>query len=87
MDNLINPFASYGTIVYGNRFIGRTEALRQIESRMLHPDTPGNLAIVGLRRIGKSSLVWHKLISPRSEYIERKKLTYWIYMGDRKSVV
>ncbi len=81
MDNMINPFASFGNIVYGKRFIGRAEALRQIESRMLNPDTPGNLAIVGLRRVGKSSLVWHKIIWPRSEYIERKKLTYWIYMG------
>jgi hypothetical protein len=53
-----NPFADYGNIVRGERFIGRQESLRVVENRVIRPSDPGNLAIIGDHRIGKSSLVY-----------------------------
>lgn len=52
-----NPFADYGTTVTNGRFVGREEELRQIDSRLFGPDGYGSLALVGLPRIGKTSLV------------------------------
>ena len=57
----MNPFADYGRIIHGDRFIGRKTIVNNIENRIIHPDNPGNLAIVGMHRIGKSSLA-HKVI-------------------------
>ena len=56
-ESLNNPFSGYGGIVYGEKFIGRRDSLRQLEQRILG-ENYGNLAIVGLPRIGKSSLAW-----------------------------
>ena len=53
-----NPFADYGNIVRGKRFVGRSNDLRVVENRVIRPPEPGNLAIVGDYRIGKSSLIY-----------------------------
>ena len=52
-----NPFADYGTTVTGARFIGRERELRVISSRVFGAGGFGSIAVVGLPRIGKSSLV------------------------------
>lgn len=52
-----NPYADYGKIVRGERFIGRKNIINVIESRIVRPTNPANLAIIGVHRIGKSSLV------------------------------
>ena len=52
-----NPFADYGGIVRNERFIGRSDSLRIVENRVIRPKEPGNLAIIGDYRIGKSSLI------------------------------
>lgn len=66
-----NPFAGYGRIVRGDRFIGRKESLRVINSR-INPHNPANLAIIGQPRSGKSSLVYEALIERKDEFVERK---------------
>ena len=58
MSEIENPFADYGKIVHGERFIGRQQIIRAIESRIIKPNAPGNLAIIGVHRIGKSSLAY-----------------------------
>ena len=67
----MNPFADYGRIVHGDRFIGRKAIVNNIENRIIHPDNPGNLAIIGMHRIGKSSLV-HKTIIEQKDNLTRK---------------
>jgi len=76
-----NPFSDYGNIVYGERFIGRKEDLRVIENRVIRPAESGNLAIIGVPRIGKSSLVWKALIEPKEKLEEGGILPIWINMG------
>lgn len=60
-ESLNNPFADFGGIVYGDRFIGRHDAIEQISQRVLGK-TYGNLAIMGLPRVGKSSLAWQSIM-------------------------
>jgi hypothetical protein len=72
--DLVNPFAQFGNIIHGPDFIGRKEALEIIESRVVRPlGGGGSLAIVGIPRIGKSSLVYQGLIERKSE-LHLKKL-------------
>jgi hypothetical protein len=52
-----NPFADFGTTVTGDRFIGREAELRRVESRVFGTKGFGSIAVIGLPRIGKTSLV------------------------------
>lgn len=77
-----NPFADYGTIVHGERFIGRKDDLQVIESRVIRPREPGNLAIIGDSRIGKSSLVYRAVIDRRDELIAKRLMPIWISLSN-----
>lgn len=79
--NFDNPFVDYGNIVRGERFIGRRESLRIIENRVIRPREPGNLAIIGDYRIGKSSLVYKSIIERKDELITKKLLPIWINLA------
>lgn len=76
-----NPFADYGGIVRGERFIGRHESLKVVENRVIRPREPGNLAIIGDYRIGKSSLIYKAVMERKNELIAKKLLPIWINLG------
>jgi len=76
-----NPFAGYGPIVSGDRFIGRQKDFKVIDSRVLRPRDPGNLAIVGEPRIGKSSLVWKAVMDRREEWVKKRLLPIWLNLA------
>lgn len=76
-----NPFADYGTIVYGERFVGREASLRIVESRIIRPNEPGNLAIIGDYRIGKSSLIYKSVMERKKELLARKLIPIWINLA------
>lgn len=75
-----NPFADYGNIVEGNRFVGRNSEITAIHNRVLGSNY-GNLAIMGLPRIGKSSLAWNALLIKKGELSKRKILIERINVG------
>lgn len=75
-----NPFADYGNLVIGDRFIGREAEISQIKNRILGKSS-GNISVVGLPRIGKSSLVWNTLIADKEELFKQKKLVIEINIG------
>jgi hypothetical protein len=80
--NLDNPFANYGCIVNGDKFIGRREVLKDIENRIIRPSDAGNLAIIGLPRVGKSSLAYKALVERKKELFETKKLLIiWVSLA------
>ena len=74
----MNPFANYGRIVHGNRFIGRKTILNNIENRIIHPDNPGNLVIIGMHRIGKSSLAHKAIIEQKENLTKKGVLPIWM---------
>lgn len=76
-----NPFADYGGIVRGDRFIGRREELKVIENRVIRPAEPGNLAIIGDYRIGKSSLVYKAIMERKPELLTRRLIPIWINLA------
>ena len=76
--NFENPFSDYGKIVRGERFIGRRQIISVVESRIIQPINPGNLAIVGVHRIGKSSLAYKAIIEQKTKLIDKGILPIWI---------
>ena len=77
-----NPFADNGKIIYGEQFVGRQNILRTIQQIVIDSPRPGNLAIVGAPRIGKSSLAYHALIYPQQLLIEKRILSFRINLPD-----
>ncbi len=75
-----NPFADYGSTVTGNRFIGRKEEIQAVKNRIFD-ERYGNLAIMGLPRIGKSSLARHAIIQYQTEFPLEHILPVGINMG------
>jgi hypothetical protein len=76
-----NPFADYGNITRGERFIGRKESLEVIESRIVRPKEAGNLAVIGEPRIGKSSLVYKAVIDRKTDLIAGNFLPIWVNLA------
>ena len=74
----MNPFADYGRIIHGDRFIGRKIIVNNIENRIIHPNNPGNLAIIGMHRIGKSSLAHKAIIERKDNLTEKGILPIWM---------
>jgi hypothetical protein len=54
----VSPFSDRGRIEERSRFFGRKPALNAIFNKLASP-TPQNVALIGERRIGRSSLLWH----------------------------
>ena len=57
-----NPFASVGAMVEGDAFVGRESEIRTIKERLLGREF-GNVSIIGIPKIGKSSLMQRSLLT------------------------
>jgi hypothetical protein len=82
---LKNPFADYGGIVIDNRFVGRKKEIEAIQNRLLG-SSYGNLSVVGLPRVGKSSLVWNAIFLDKEKLIGKKIIPIWISFGEYDSI-
>lgn len=75
--SLENPFADYGSIITGHRFVGRIEAIKTIHNRILG-ESYGNIAIMGLPRIGKTCLAWNAMMPLKDELSQKKHFLSFI---------
>lgn len=75
-----NPFSDYGTVVKGVRFAGRRSHIQTIHNRVLGENF-GNLAIMGMPRIGKTSLAWNSLMPIKEELLQKRNLISFIYVA------
>lgn len=82
-ESLNNPFGDFGSIVYGQRFVGRKKALNIISQRVLG-ENYGNLAIMGLPRIGKSSLAWQGIMTRKDDLMKNKTIPIFFQSGSCK---
>ncbi|MBA1445845.1 MAG: AAA family ATPase [Chromatiales bacterium] len=78
----INPFADRGAIVCTpTLFVGRKKELSLIDRRVIQGRTHSNLAIIGERRIGASSLAYTAFFSDRQRLQQARIVTAWISTG------
>jgi hypothetical protein len=75
-----NSFARPGKIAIGNSFIGRQAEIKALQARALphDKDAAGNVAIVGLRSFGKTSLVYQAVMLQKQQLLARRFLPIWI---------
>ncbi len=68
---MTNPYMEAGREATGDRFIGRKALVRQVAESWQPPGRPSNLRIVGLHRIGKTSLIRRALdeYPPRGDIV------------------
>jgi len=76
-----NPFDGYGHIVRGSQFIGRRNSYQAITSRIVTSAEPGNLAIIGDHRIGKSSLAHVGIMERKDVLIAHNRVPVWINLA------
>jgi len=86
INDFLNPFADYGNIVYGNRFIGRKDDLKVVDNRIIRPKEAGNLAIIGEPRIGKSSLIYNAIMMHKNELVSQKYIPIWINLATYEKI-
>ncbi len=72
----MSRFANVGGVVDGDQFFGRGEELAVLANRLLCDGRPGNVAICGLPKSGKSSLLAQFLLANRAELAEIGRL--WV---------
>lgn len=76
-----NPFSDYGQLIKGRRFAGRKQEIQAIRNRVIG-ESFGNIAVMGMPRVGKSSLVWNALMSIRGEQIRKGNIISAVYIGE-----
>ena len=76
-----NPFSNYGSIVSGRDFVGRAYEIQAVNRRLVNPVDPGNLAIIGDPRVGKSSLAYQALKANEAAAMKAKKCVCWLDLG------
>ena len=82
-----NPYADFGGTVTGTRFVGRESELRAIASRIFGARGFGSIAVVGLPRIGKTSLVFEAIrLAEESSSVWRRTVVVRSNVGTATSV-
>lgn len=66
-----NIFAGYGKIITGDLYVHRYSLENELCNRTLNYDTYGSVSIVGMQRMGKSSLVYNTIISKAEDYYDK----------------
>ncbi len=82
MTLFINPYADYGTVIAGDRFIGREADMRTIRNRLLGAGAFGSLALMGMPRIGKSSLVYQVFLKHKPGLLANKVIVVQLSLGE-----
>ena len=66
-----NIFAGYGKIVTGDLYIHRKTLENELCNRTINYDTYGSVSVVGMQRMGKSSLVYNTIVKNAADYYEK----------------
>lgn len=77
-----NPYADFGGTRTDARFIGRESELRMIASRVFGAGGYGSVAVIGLPRVGKSSLVSEAIRRAEARAGERRTVVVRVNVGE-----
>lgn len=66
-----NIFAGYGKIVTGDLYIHRKALETELCNRTINYETYGSVSVVGMQRMGKSSLVYNTIVNKSEEYYDK----------------
>ena len=69
-----NRFANIGNIMEGDSYIQRDDSERILLARTVNDEEYGSINIVGLHRMGKSSLVQNALVAKAEDFYKQKNI-------------
>ena len=81
-----NPYADFGGTVTGKRFLGREVELRAIANRIFGAGGFGSIAVIGLPRIGKTSLVSEAIRRAQADRVWQRVVVVRSNVGTADSV-
>lgn len=67
-----NPFSDVGCILSGARVIGRDHEIQQLRNKLCTKSGHGSIAVIGMPRIGKSSLIQRALLDDTAIFATAK---------------
>ena len=80
-----NIYADSGNIIFSGRYIHRTDNERTVCSRLLDNESYGSVGLVGMQRVGKSSIAYNTIIRHKEELLKRQILVIDLVMYNYKS--
>jgi AAA+ ATPase superfamily predicted ATPase len=69
-----NPYFNAGDIIGGERFLGRKREIRRIQERLLGNSGYASAAVIGLPKVGKSSLVQKAILDDADVLAKARKI-------------
>lgn len=78
--NTQNPFSDYGQLIKGKRFAGRKQEIQAIRNRVIG-ESFGNIAVMGMPRVGKSNLAFQALMTLKEEQFAKRNIIIFVYVG------
>ena len=78
----VNPYCDFGTVIAGDRLIGRQREVTAISNRLLGPGGFGSLALIGMQRVGKTSLVQKAIFDQKKSLVDRRILPVYLSLGE-----
>jgi hypothetical protein len=75
-----NPYSDYGKVALDERFVGREREMRIMHQRLLTRNV-GSLSLIGLPRIGKTSLIYQVIINNADRLRKEKILIHYCDFG------
>ncbi len=80
-----NIFADFGNVISTDRYISRKKTENDVRSRLLDNDTFGSMGLVGMQRMGKSSLAYNLFEKNADELLKRKIMVIKLVMYKYKT--
>lgn len=80
-----NIFADFGNVISSKRYINREKAEKDVKSRLLDNDTYGSIGLVGMQRMGKSSLAYNLFERNAARLLENKIMVIKLVMYKYKT--
>ena len=80
-----NGYADYGNVIYGSRYIHRENAENSVRSRLLENSSFGSMGLVGMQRMGKSSLAYNLFESNKEDLLQQHIMVLKLVMYNYKT--
>lgn len=80
-----NIYADYGNVIPPSRYIHRSKNEKEILSRLIENENYGSIGLVGMQRMGKSSLAYNLFEVKRKELLEKKIMVIKLVMYEYKT--
>ena len=85
MENMKNRFASVGVIMTGDSYVPRKLLEKKLLERTVNYDDYAPVNVVGLQRMGKSSLVYNTFVAKADEFYKKNIVVVYISANEFNS--